>query len=86
MEIKALDQAARADVHRVADEVRAEMARQRKTAGDLANVIGVTQHTAGRRLNGTIPFDVYELSQVAMWLGVTAADLIARGIGERVAS
>lgn len=62
----------------LADEVRAEMARKRKTAADLAHIIGVTQHTAGRRLNGSIPFDVIELHQVAAWLGTTSADLLAR--------
>lgn len=71
----------------IADEVRAEMARQRKTAADLAGVIGVTQHTAGRRLSGAIPFDVVELARVAAWLGVGTADLIARAVpAQRVAS
>lgn len=55
---------------RVASEVRAELARQRRTAGDLATVLGMTPHTAGRRLNGEVPFDVVELVQIGLWLGI----------------
>lgn len=55
---------------RVASEVRAEMARHRKNAGDLADALGMTPHTAGNRLNGKVPFDVVELMQIGLWLGV----------------
>ena len=54
----------------VASEVRAELARQHRTAGDLASVLQITPHTAGRRLRGEIPFDVIELVQIGLWLGV----------------
>lgn len=87
MDLQALTGAATATVSRIADEVRAEMARQRKTAADLSQVIGVTQHTAGRRLNGAIPFDVAELYSVSEWLGIGMADLIARATSaDRLAS
>lgn len=55
---------------RVASEVRAELARQRKTAGDMATVLNMSAHTAGRRLNGDVPFDVVELVALGVWLGV----------------
>jgi hypothetical protein len=55
---------------RVASEVRAELARQRKTATDMAAVLYMTGHTAGRRLNGDVPFDVVELVALGAWLGV----------------
>lgn len=55
---------------RVASEVRAEMARRRKTATELAAVLGTTAHTAGRRLNGEVPFDVVELVAIGLWLDV----------------
>ena len=55
---------------RVASEVRAELARQRKTAGELAAVLGMTPHTAGRRLNGEVPFDVVELVAIGLWLDI----------------
>ncbi|GAA0189641.1 hypothetical protein GCM10008944_01250 [Cytobacillus oceanisediminis] len=59
----------------VASEVRAHMARQRKTQGDLAQALGIGEHTAGRRLRAEIPFDVIELEQIALWLDVPVADL-----------
>jgi hypothetical protein len=62
--------AGRAAALRVATEVRAELARQRKTAIDLGEALGMTPHTAGRRLAGEVPFDVIELVQVSLWLGV----------------
>jgi transcriptional regulator with XRE-family HTH domain len=62
----------------VADEVRAELARQRKTASELASVLGITQHTAGRRLNGGTPFNLVELFSVASWLGLTVEEIARR--------
>lgn len=62
----------------VADEVRAELARQRKTATELAAVLGITQHTAGRRLNGGTPFNLIELFAVASWLGLTVTEITRR--------
>lgn len=62
----------------VADEVRAELARQRKTATELAVVLGITPHTAGRRLNGGTPFNIIELFSVGTWLGLTVAELARR--------
>ncbi|WP_169309959.1 helix-turn-helix domain-containing protein [Aeromicrobium marinum] len=55
----------------VAGEVRAEMARQRKTQAELATILGTTTATAGRRLDGSVPFDVVELCMVAGWLGTS---------------
>lgn len=68
--------AGRQAADRVAGEVRAELARQRKSASDLAAALGITPHTAGRRLSGETPFDVVELARVATWLGVAMADLL----------
>jgi len=60
----------------VAAEVRAEMARQQKTQAELAAVIGVTAHTAGRRCSGAVPFDVIEIAAVAEWLSVPVEQLL----------
>lgn len=49
------------------------MARQRKTAGELASILHLTPHTVGRRLSGAVPFDVAELLAVGDWLGIDAA-------------
>jgi len=75
---------------RIAAEVRAEMARQKRTGGELAEVLGITAHTAGRRLNGSIPFNVVEFDTTARWLGVDSAELMKRAeradVAEAVAS
>lgn len=60
----------------VAAEVRAEMARQRKEAAGLADVLEMTRATAQRRLDGSVPFDVVELVLVAGWLGIDATRLM----------
>lgn len=59
----------------IGSEVRAELARQRKTQADLAAALGVTPATAARRLDGSSPFDVLELAKVANWLNVSVNDL-----------
>ena len=70
----------------VAAEVRGAMAKQKKTAGELAQVIGVTPHTAGRRLNGAVPFKVIELMAIATWLGVDLHSLLPSPAAATVAS
>lgn len=62
----------------VANEVRAELARQRKTQQELATTLGVNAHTAARRIRGEVPFDVVELEVIAAWLGVPVAQLWPR--------
>jgi transcriptional regulator with XRE-family HTH domain len=64
---------------RVAAEVRAQMARQRKTQGDLAEALGISEHTAGRRMRALVPFDVVELERIALWLDVPVATLWGPG-------
>lgn len=80
-------QAERAAAEKVAREVRAELARQKRTAAQLAAVIGVTAHTAGRRLSGATPFNVVELGAIAEWLGVEPYRLLGEDApAARVAS
>lgn len=71
---------------RFADEVRAELARQRRTAGDLAIALGVTQHTVGRRLNGDTPFNAIEMVLVARFLGIGLAVLWERALTPKPAA
>jgi transcriptional regulator with XRE-family HTH domain len=54
----------------VGAEVRAELARQRRTQAELATALGITPATAARRLDGTSPFNLIELATVANWLDV----------------
>lgn len=69
----------------LAAEVRSELAVQRRTANDLAAALGITPHTAGRRLAALTPFSVIELARAAEWLGV-AADVLIRRAEVRAAS
>lgn len=71
-------QAAQSTSEALAAEVRAEMAAQNRTTGALAEALGITAHTAGRRLSGATPFDVVELALVAMWLGTEPESLLRR--------
>lgn len=79
MELHApIDEAGEGVSHRLAAEVRAELARQKRTAGELAEVLGITAHTAGRRLSGAVPFNVVELNTAARWLGMDPTVLMQR--------
>lgn len=60
----------------IASEVRAALAKHRKTAADLARVCGISAHTAGRRLNGASPFSIVELFTIAEWLGTDMQSFI----------
>lgn len=68
---------------RIADNIRAEMARKRLTQGDLAEHLNCSQAAVSRRLSGHTPFDVNELQTIADLLGVAPAYLI--GEPERAA-
>ncbi|RJO71433.1 hypothetical protein D5S18_25005 [Nocardia panacis] len=59
----------------VATEIRAEMARQRKSRVDLARLLGVSEGTATNRVSGTYAFDLNELVTVCQWLGKPLADI-----------
>lgn len=61
---------------RTADNIRAEMARQRVPQIALAKHLGLSQAAVSRRLNGLTAFDVNELVSVATLLKVPAADLL----------
>jgi transcriptional regulator with XRE-family HTH domain len=61
---------------RVASEVRAELGRQRRTQLELAEVMGVNQSTASRRLAGELEFTVGELHAIAKFFGVPITKLL----------
>ena len=54
------------------------MASQRRTSEALARELGVTEPTVAARLDGQIPFDLLELERVAVWLGLSPSELVAR--------
>lgn len=65
-------------------EVRAELAVQRRTASELATVLGIAPHTVGRRLAGKTSFSVIEMAVTAEWLGMSP-DTLARRAERRAA-
>ena len=65
----------------LAEEIRVEMARQRRSNHDLAVELGVTDHTAGRRVNGEVPFNASDLAAVSEWLNIDIVALVKRATG-----
>lgn len=63
--------------HTAAAEIRAEMARQRKTQQDVARALGISAQQLGQRLAGRISFDVRELGIIADYLGVAPTQFLA---------
>jgi transcriptional regulator with XRE-family HTH domain len=61
---------------RVAANARAELARAGYSASELARQLGWSQSRTLRRLNGRIPFDVDELTELAAFLGVPLSALV----------
>lgn len=64
---------------RVAGEIRAEMARQRKKMTGLAQTLGISYATLHRRLaNPPQSFRLDELELIADYLGITVPELLER--------
>lgn len=60
----------------IAAEVRAAVARKNIKLGQLAEAIGMNPNVLRRKLNGTSPFGMEELTAVARAIGVPPATLI----------
>lgn len=62
----------------IAQEVRAEMARQRVSQAALAERLGAdwTQRRVSRRVAGEVPIDLDELEQISSALGVPVAQFM----------
>jgi transcriptional regulator with XRE-family HTH domain len=67
---------------RIAAEVRAEVARQKKNGRWVSGVIGIDEGSASLRLRGKRPFRVEELAKLAEALDVPASKFLD---AERVA-
>lgn len=63
---------------KVAEEVRALLARHRLSASELARRLGMTQRYISRRLTGETAFDVDDLERIAGILNVEVSDLLPR--------
>ena len=67
---------------RVAAEVRAEMARQKRTGVELAAVLRCSQQSASRRLVDGQGLSLDDLPLIADWLGLKVTDLLpSRTVG-----
>lgn len=60
----------------IADNVRAELARARRSQTQAAAAIGLSQPSMSRRLMGEVDFTVPELMSLAAWLEVELARLL----------
>lgn len=58
-------------------EIRAQLARTRTNAGSLAAVIGVSEATIYRRLNGESPWPLDDAMAVVAHLGIPLSRLAA---------
>lgn len=63
-------------VQRVAEEVRALMARKRVTQTQIAEYLGIPQSSVSARLRGAVPFRLPELEQLAVLFDVDASVLL----------
>jgi transcriptional regulator with XRE-family HTH domain len=69
---------------RIAAEVRAEMGRARINGSQLARLLKRSHTYVWRRLSGEVAFDVAELEEVAVALGIPVEQLLSAKT-ERVA-
>lgn len=70
---------------RVAEEVRAEMARQEITVNTLSEKSGVPISTLRRSVKGQRPFTINELFVITRLLGLSVVEIIQRAEGRLAA-
>lgn len=58
------------------NNIRAEMARKRKTQTQLAAMLGLSQSGVSERLNGRVEFSASQLYRVSEWLDVSVSALL----------
>lgn len=63
--------------HAIAGEVRAEMARQRKSLRDIAAVLGISHEAVRQRTTGEVPFRADELVLLGESLGIPAEQFLS---------
>jgi transcriptional regulator with XRE-family HTH domain len=68
---------------RVAEEIRALLARRRLTATDLARLTGMTQRSIARRVSGEKVIDIDDLARIAAALDCQIADLLPTDLADR---
>jgi transcriptional regulator with XRE-family HTH domain len=61
---------------RAAAQIRALMAARKRTSGELATALGLSQSAASRRMHGDGTFTLDEIQATADWLEVPITDII----------
>lgn len=56
--------------------LKAELARHRKTRGDLAKAWGCSLNTVGKRLDGSIPLTIKEIEETAPLFDMESTQLL----------
>jgi transcriptional regulator with XRE-family HTH domain len=75
--------------HYIAAEVRAELGRQSKSRGEMAEIIGraqgkdkaVSRQAVSAKLRGAVALTPGELVALAQWLGVPVAKFLPETVG-----
>lgn len=62
---------------RAAANIRAAMASQKRTARELADHLGISRQSAGRRIGGGADLTVNECASIARWLAVPISAIIS---------
>ena len=70
---------------RVAEEIRAEMARQQITVDALSEQSGIPISTLRRSVKGYRPFTINELFVITRLLGISVVEIIQRAEGRLAA-
>ena len=70
----------------VATEIRAEMVRHGETITSAAERFGVAPSGISRKLSGAYALTLADLLGFADWLGIAAADLLARAEAQAIAA
>lgn len=67
----------------VAEEIRAELARQSKTYASVCRAVGMNKNTLTARLNGRRPFNLDEVAAISSFLGLSLMELMERTEAEK---
>ncbi|UAJ80194.1 helix-turn-helix domain-containing protein [Leifsonia sp. ZF2019] len=65
----------------IAAEVRAQIARAARTHSSIAEETGIPKATLSRKTTGKTPFNVIEVAQIAVALGIDPDDIFRAAAG-----
>ena len=68
---------------KLAEELRATLARQEKSGAWLAKMTGISSTAMNNKLKGRVSFTLEEIIDISSVIGTTAADLVQKVEGSR---